>query len=154
METLEWIRFGLGSVFFILGVFIFAIELMGVFRFRYVLNRMQVAATGDTLGLGVSLVGLMILSGWNFTTLKFFLVIMFLWCSSPVSSHMVARLEVMTNPRLGEYCALPEEIREEKAKEPAAAGDRLETLIDIDGSEGAGIPQSGEAKGAGKEGRT
>lgn len=154
METLEWIRFGLGSAFFILGVFIFAIELMGVFRFRYVLNRMQVAATGDTLGLGVSLVGLMILSGWNFTTLKFLLVIMFLWCSSPVSSHLVARLEVMTNPGLGEYCALPEEIREEKAKEPAAAGDRLETLIDIDGREDAGIPQSGEMKGGGKEGRT
>lgn len=154
METLEWIRFGLGSVFFILGVFIFAIELMGVFRFRYVLNRMQVAATGDTLGLGVSLAGLMILSGWNFTTLKFLLVITFLWFSSPVSSHMVARLEVMTNPRLGEYCALPEEIREEKAKEPTAAGDRLETLIDIDGREAAGIPKSGDTNGGGKEGRT
>ena len=69
----------------------------GVFRFRYVLNRMHAAAMGDTLGIGFSFLGLMIMSGWNFTTLKLFLVILFLWFSSPVSSHLIARLEVTTN---------------------------------------------------------
>lgn len=138
METLEWVRFGLGSLFLFLGLFTFAIELTGVFRFRYVLNRMQVAATGDTLGMGLSLVGLMILSGWNFTTLKFFLVVMFLWCSSPVASHLIARLEVMTNPKLAKQCALPEELRKEKENEAGDPGDKLEELIEIDrdGKEG------------------
>ena len=63
----------------------------------YVLNRMHAAAMGDTLGIGFSFLGLMIMSGWNFTTLKLFLVILFLWFSSPVSSHLIARLEVTTN---------------------------------------------------------
>jgi multicomponent Na+:H+ antiporter subunit G len=39
----------------------------------------------------------MLMSGLNFTTLKLFLVIAFLWCSSPVSSHLIARLEVTTD---------------------------------------------------------
>ncbi len=133
METLEWIRFGVGGLFLFLGLLTFAIELTGVFRFHYVLNRMQIAATGDTLGMGTSLIGLIILNGWNFTSLKFFLVILFLWFSSPVASHMVARLEVVTNPKLGEHCALPEEIAVEKAGEPEGLGDRLEALVDIDG---------------------
>lgn len=97
MAVIEWIRFLIGAAFLLFGLGIFAIEMIGVFRFRYVLNRMHAAAMGDTLGIGFSLVGLMIMSGWNFTTLKLFLVIVFLWFSSPVSSHLIARLEVTTD---------------------------------------------------------
>lgn len=97
MAAIEWIRFLLGAGFLLFGIGIFIIEMVGVFRFRYVLNRMHAAAMGDTLGIGFSLVGLMIMSGWNFTTLKLLLVIVFLWFSSPVSSHLIARLEVTTN---------------------------------------------------------
>lgn len=97
MAVIEWIRFLAGAGFMLMGLGIFAIEMIGVFRFRYVLNRMHAAAMGDTLGIGFSLVGLMIISGWNFTTLKLFLVIVFLWFSSPVSSHLIARLEVATD---------------------------------------------------------
>lgn len=97
MAAIEWIRFLAGAAFLLFGLGIFAIEMIGVFRFRYVLNRMHAAAMGDTLGIGFSLLGLMIISGWNFTTLKLFLVIVFLWFSSPVSSHLIARLEVTTN---------------------------------------------------------
>lgn len=97
MTALEWIRFLTGAALLLAGIFIFIIEMIGVFRFRYVLNRMQAAAIGDTLGLGFCLVGLMVISGLNFTSLKLFLVIVFLWFSSPVSSHLIARLEVTTN---------------------------------------------------------
>lgn len=131
MATLEWVRFFIGAAFLIGGLLTFAVELLGVFRFRYVLNRMQIAATGDTLGIGFSLVGLMIMSGWNFTSLKFFLIVVLLWFSSPVSSHMLARLEVMTNPNLAAHCELPEEIAEEKSGE-AGASDRLEAFVELD----------------------
>lgn len=97
MEILEWIRFALGTVCLTGGLILFAIELIGVFRFRYVLNRMHAAAMGDTLGISCSLIGLMLISGWNFNTLKLALVVAFLWCASPVSSHLIARLEVSTN---------------------------------------------------------
>lgn len=97
MAVIEWIRFLIGAAFLLFGLGIFAIEMIGIFRFKYVLNRMHAAAMGDTLGIGFSLVGLMIMSGWSFTTLKLFLVVVFLWFSSPVSSHLIARLEVATD---------------------------------------------------------
>lgn len=97
MAAIEWIRFLVGAGFILFGLGIFIIEMIGVFRFKYVLNRMHAAAMGDTLGIGFSLVGLMIMSGCNFTTLKLFFVIVFLWFSSPVSSHLISRLEVKTD---------------------------------------------------------
>lgn len=106
---LEWIRFVAGTVFLLIGMTIFCVQLVGIFRYKYVLNRMHAAAMGDTLGISFSLVGLMIFSGLNFTTLKMALVILFLWCASPVSSHLIARLEVTTNEALSEHCEIKEE---------------------------------------------
>lgn len=97
MEVIEWIRFILGAAFILCGLLVFLIEMLGVFRFKYVLNRMHAAALGDTLGIGCSMTGLMIISGFNFTSLKLFCVIVFLWFSSPTSSHLIARLEAATD---------------------------------------------------------
>lgn len=97
MEALEWIRFIAGAAFLIIGLVIFGIEMIGVFRFKYVLNRMHAAAMGDTMGIGSCLLGLIIMSGFTFTSLKLFLVMVFLWLSSPTASHLIARLEVATN---------------------------------------------------------
>lgn len=97
MTVFEWMRFLVGAALLLAGVAIFIIEMIGVFRFKYVLNRMHAAAMGDTLGIGFCLLGLIVMSGLNFTSLKLFLVIVFLWFSSPASSHLIARLEVTTN---------------------------------------------------------
>ncbi len=124
MAVIEWIRFLAGAVLLLFGLGIFAIEMIGVFRFRYVLNRMHAAAMGDTLGIGFSLVGLMLMSGFNFTTLKLLLVIVFLWFSSPVSSHLIARLEVTTNEdKDKQYRSVTlKELEKEKQEEAAGCG--------------------------------
>lgn len=130
MEIFEWIRLIVGGALLLCGLIIFLIELYGVFHFRFVLNRMHAAAMGDTLGISVSLVGLMIFCGLNFTTLKMMLIVIFLWFASPVSSHLVARLEVTTNENLKSQCQvyediadLEKEIEEEKKKE--AGGEKI-----------------------------
>lgn len=110
MSAVEWIRFIVGSVFIVTGIVIFFTELFGVFHFKYVLNRMHAAAMGDTLGISACLIGLMIFSGLNFTTLKMFLTIVFLWFASPVSSHVLSRLEAATNEHLSEYCEIYEDV--------------------------------------------
>ena len=109
MEIINWIRFIVGLGFIILGVCLFITEMIGIFKFKYVLNRMHVAGMGDTMGLSLSLIGTIILSGFNFTSLKMGLVIVFLWLASPVASHLIARLEATTNEELEKYCKLPEE---------------------------------------------
>ncbi len=124
MEILEWLRLIVGGALLLSGLIIFLIELYGVFHLKYVLNRMHAAAMGDTLGISFSLVGLMIFSGLNFTTLKMMLIVIFLWLASPVSSHLLARLEVVTNEKLENHCqsysdlaVLEEELKKEREKE-------------------------------------
>ena len=132
MAVIEWIRFIVGAVLLLISLLIFLVQMIGVFRFKYVLNRMHAAAMGDTLGIGISLVGLMVLSGLNFTTLKLGLVVVFLWCSSPVSSHLIARLEVATNPKLSEVCELPENLPEDATARKEDGDVRLEEFVEID----------------------
>ena len=100
---LEWIRFLAGAALLVCGLGIFTVELIGVYRFKYVLNRMHAAAMGDTLGIGFSLMGLILMNGFNFPSLKLFFVIVFLWFSSPASSHLIARLEVTTDEEPGKH---------------------------------------------------
>lgn len=106
---MEWIRFILGIAFIILGLLVFVIQLIGVFKFKYILNRMHAAGMGDTMGISLCLIGAMFLYGWSFTTLKVALIVAFLWLASPVSSHLIARLEVTTNEELEKYCRTEEE---------------------------------------------
>lgn len=110
MNAAEWIRLIIGSLFILIGMVIFFTELFGVFHFKYVLNRMHAAAMGDTLGISACLLGLMIFSGLNFTTLKMFLIVVFLWFASPVSSHVLSRLEAATNDNLSAHCELYEDV--------------------------------------------
>lgn len=111
--VLDWIRFLAGTCLLAAGVVTFLLEILGVFKFRYVLNRMHAAAMGDTLGIGAVLAGLMILFGFRLVTLKLALVLIFLWCASPVSSHLISRLECTINEDLGKSC----EIKVEKKKQ-------------------------------------
>lgn len=110
MGMLEWIKIIIGSAFLLCGVVIFFTELFGVFHFKYVLNRMHAAAMGDTLGITSCLIGLMIFSGFNYTTLKILLIIIFLWFASPVSSHVLSKLEVATNENLPAHCEIYEDL--------------------------------------------
>ena len=73
--NLELLRFIIGTVVLAAGLLTFAMEVFGSYRFEFVLNRMHAAALGDTLGIGISLTGLIIISGLNFTSLKMLLVI-------------------------------------------------------------------------------
>jgi multicomponent Na+:H+ antiporter subunit G len=107
MQMLEWARFLVGAGMLLVGLLIFLLQIFGVFKFKYVLNRMHAAAMGDTLGIGISLTGLILLSGFNITSVKMGLVLVFLWLASPVSSHLISRLEVVTNEHLAEHCDLP-----------------------------------------------
>lgn len=129
MGIFDWVRLIAGCAFLICGLVIFFTEIFGVFHFRYVLNRMHATAMGDTLGIASCMIGLIIFSGFNFTSLKLLLIVIFLWFASPVSSHVLARLEVATNENLTSHCkvytdleTLEAELEEEKKEEENEMG--------------------------------
>ena len=91
-------RYIIAAILLLIGISIACIATFGIFKFKYVLNRMHAAAMCDTLALMICLLGASVLYGISFITLKLILIIIFLWLASPVSSHLIARLEVTTNP--------------------------------------------------------
>ncbi len=99
----EWIRFWIVAAFLIVGLLFFAIEVVGVFRFGFVLNRMHASGIGDTMGLFCVITSLMIASGLNFTTLKLLLLILFMWLTSPTSTHFLSLVEMNTNPYIDRH---------------------------------------------------
>lgn len=101
---LAWIRFIIAAAFILGGLIIIAIALFGVFRFNYILNRMHIAAACDTLGLLMMLIGMVILGGFSFLSLKLALIIVFLWLANPVCSHLICKVEVGTNEKIDEEC--------------------------------------------------
>lgn len=110
---MEMLRFIIGIAFIIMGLLTFIIQLIGVFKFKYVLNRMHAAGMGDTMGIFLCLIGCMFLHGWSFITLKVAMIAVFLWLAAPVSSHLISRLEYVTNEKLEKYCKLEEDKEEE-----------------------------------------
>ena len=113
---MEALRFILGIAFIVMGLLVFVIQLIGVFKFKYILNRMHAAGMGDTMGISLCLIGTMFLFGWGFTSLKIALIVAFLWLAAPVASHLIARLEVTTNEELEQYCKV-EKKEEESAND-------------------------------------
>ena len=102
--TLQWIRFGFASVLLLGGILAIFTTTVGIYRFNYVLNRIHVAAKCDTLGLLLIISSLVIMTGFNFTSLKYLLIVLFVWVANPVSSHLIAYLEVSTNEDVEKEC--------------------------------------------------
>lgn len=100
------IRFVLAAALITGGVVLMAIGVAGVFRIHYALNRLHSAALGDSLGLPLVVLGLMVLYGWSLSTVKLLLILGLFWLTSPVCSHLLASLEAYTSEDLNEECRI------------------------------------------------
>lgn len=88
----------LGLALLLFGLFVFFTAVLGLYRLDYALNRMHAAAVGDALGIFCILAGLILLHGLTLSAAKALLILLFLWMTSPVASHLIAEMEVMTTP--------------------------------------------------------
>ena len=98
------IRLILAALFLALGIFLFFSEVVGFYRFRYVMNRMHAAAIGDTLGIASIVIAVAILTGEFNATCKLILIIVFMFLTGPVLTHLIASEEVASHrPSKDEY---------------------------------------------------
>ncbi len=74
-------------------------SVLGLYRFRYALTRIHAASLMDTVSIFLMLSGLSVATGFTVATAKM-VVILFLWITSPVASHLIGRLEVTINDEL------------------------------------------------------
>ena len=97
-------RLILSALFIFAGVNVIITALIGNFRFSYVLNRMQVGATADTMGAILVLIGLIIKAGVGMISVKMIIMMIFFCVASPVCSHFLARTEAIANEDIMEEC--------------------------------------------------
>ena len=100
---MEWVRFILTAVFLVTALAAFASGVLGTFRFGFVLNRIHAAGIGDTLALFCTVLAVMIGTGDIVVILKLILIVAFMWCTSPVSTHFLAQIEYYMNQKLDSY---------------------------------------------------
>ena len=91
------VRLIIAGIFLILGLFMYCVCVLGLFRFNNVLDRMHAAAVGDTMGMFLTIAGLVILSDNFFQAVKLVCVVVFIWLTSPVATHLIGKVEILTN---------------------------------------------------------
>ena len=96
------IRFIIAAIFLVIGIVFGIISVLGVYRFKFVMNRMHSAAILDTVAVGFIFLGLMILGNVSYIP-KLIIAVFLLWIGSPAASHIVSKMEVSTDESAKEH---------------------------------------------------
>ena len=89
----------LSGALLLLGSFFVVVGGIGVLRMPDVFTRMHAAGLTDTMGSFFILTGLMLQAGFSGVTLRLALVLAFLWFTSPVATHALAKAALHGNLR-------------------------------------------------------
>ena len=88
IDVLSWACFLAGGLFLLAGA-------IGVVRFPDFFTRMHAAGISDTLGAGLTILGMILQSGLTLNAFKLVTILVFLWFTSPVSSHALAHSAIV-----------------------------------------------------------
>lgn len=114
----EIIRFVIAALLAGFGIFVIATSVLGVFRFKFAIDRMQCASIIDTFGLLLVAAALCAASGELAFIWKMLVIVAVLWLAAPLSSHLLASLELMTDETAAEHIGnMTEEETEQTAEE-------------------------------------
>ncbi len=86
-DALSWALLLAGSGFLLISG-------VGVVRLPDLYTRMHGAGIADTMGAGLIVAGLMVQAGPTLIAVKLFLILVFLWFTSPASSHALGNAAV------------------------------------------------------------
>ena len=125
---IDVIRFIASAILTVTGLCCLVTGVVGVYRFKYALNRIHAAALLDTVGILLMLLGVIVATGFNFTSAKILVVIAFLWLTSPVSGHLIGRMEITINDDLDKAMAVIDRETVEHEKDADAHTDAKEAL--------------------------
>jgi multicomponent Na+:H+ antiporter subunit G len=84
IDLASWVLLTLGAIFSVIGG-------IGLVRLPDLYSRCHAVSVSDTAGAGLILLGLMLQAGWSLITVKLIMVLLFLWLTSPASTHALAK---------------------------------------------------------------
>ena len=116
-NVIDVIRLAACIIFTVLGLCCLVTGVVGVFRFKYALNRIHAAALLDTVGILLMLLGVIVAIGFDVTSLKLLVVIGLLWLTSPVSGHLIGRMEITINDELDQVMTVADRLTVQSEKD-------------------------------------
>ena len=81
----------LGALLVLAGGFFLIVGGLGLVRLPDLFTRLHAAGVGDTLGVGLFVLGYMLLVDLGIVTAKLLLVLLFILLTSPVATHALAK---------------------------------------------------------------
>src|SRR5690554_2588243 len=73
------------------STFFFMVGTLGLIRLPDVFTRMHATTKSDTLGAGLGMLALMVYKGLDPVSIKFLLILVFIFITNPVASHIIAK---------------------------------------------------------------
>ena len=95
------IRLIIAGIFLLIALFTFFTEVLGFFRFKYILDRIHAAGLGDTMGIMCIAIAVAILWANPNAILKTLLIVVFMMLTGPVLTHLLANMEVRSHKNAG-----------------------------------------------------
>lgn len=86
----EWVCFGLTAAGLIAALALMTAGVVGNCRFNSASNRIHAAGVGDSLGMALLTIALSVSAASFSSGARLFLPLLFLWVTSPVTSHFLA----------------------------------------------------------------
>jgi len=86
-DTLSWIAIACGCFFVITGG-------IGILRLPDFFTRLHAVSMPDTLGAGLIITGLVLQSGFNQTSAKLIMILLFMLFTGPAATHALAKAAV------------------------------------------------------------
>ena len=93
---MAWIRFGLTATLLTLALISMASAVLGNFR-------LHAAGIGDTVGVFLAALAVAIGIGTPSVILKIAMILIFMWCTSPVATHFLGQIEYYMDDTLDEH---------------------------------------------------
>jgi multicomponent Na+:H+ antiporter subunit G len=81
----------IGWGFVLLGVLVSITGAIGCIRFPDLYTKLHALSVSDSLGVPISLAGLVLINGFNFISMKIFFIIVILLFMNPFSTHSLIR---------------------------------------------------------------
>jgi multicomponent Na+:H+ antiporter subunit G len=89
---MSWLLAVVEAILLFAGCAFLIISGIGVLRLPDVFTRLHAAGLTDTMGAGLLILGLTIEWGLSLVTVKLLLILLFIWATSPVASHALAKI--------------------------------------------------------------
>ena len=89
-----------GRALVLLGLLFIAAGVYSVLRYREFYSRIVITAKVDTVGFITVMIGLILLEGFTFSSLKVLIIIVFEMLTSPLSTHAIAHSAYVAGYRI------------------------------------------------------